>query len=441
MKSVAFHTLGCKVNQVETDKIRNEFLKKGYLVKNFDEYADVYVINTCTVTHISDRKSRAMIRRAIRNNPQAIIVATGCIAQTDSVQLAQIEGLTLVVGNRDKGNIVNIIEDWEAQDGEQQLKIIVQPITANDKPKAVHYMQHMQRSRAFVKVQDGCQSFCSYCIVPYARGPVRSKLPEDVLNEVQQLLGLGYREIVLTGIHTGMYGLDLEKWNLHKLLLMLLDKAEGDYRIRLSSLEPLEISAEIIKLAAGEEKLCRHFHIPLQSGSNKILTAMNRRYKREYYRDMVQKIARNIPGIAIAADIMVGFPGEEAEDFQDSYELLEALPICDLHVFKYSKRPGTPAALLQPEVSEQEKKSRSDKLLRLAKIKQDSFLKDSYGNELKVVVERQTGDRRYVGTSDNYINVEFEASSNMVGSFISVVIRGSENGIAQGSILNGLTNP
>ncbi len=441
MKTVAFHTLGCKVNQVETEKIREDFINRGYRLADFNEAADVYIINTCTVTHISDRKSRAMIRRAIRNNPRAIIVATGCVAQTDAGQLAQIEGISLVVGNREKGKIVDIIETWEALPDQPLPHVLVPPISAQDKPEAVYYLHPQQRTRAFVKVQDGCQSFCSYCIVPYARGPVRSKLPEDVLHEVRQLINMDYREIVLTGIHTGMYGLDLDGWNLYKLIHLILDEAGGDYRIRLSSLEPLEVSEQLIKLAAGDARLCRHFHIPLQSGSNKILTAMNRRYKREYYRDLVLKIAGSIPGVAIAADVMVGFPNEQAENFQDSYELLESLPIFDLHVFKYSRRPGTPAAQLYPEVSEQEKRTRSDRLLKLARGKRHSFLQAASGQRLRVVVERSTGNGIYMGTSDNYINVEFKADENLIGQFAWIIIDENENGIARGRILNGLTNP
>ncbi|MEN6326816.1 MAG: tRNA (N(6)-L-threonylcarbamoyladenosine(37)-C(2))-methylthiotransferase MtaB [Syntrophomonas sp.] len=437
MKTVAFHTLGCKVNQVETEKIREDFINRGYKLADFNEAADVYIINTCTVTHISDRKSRAMIRRAIRNNPRATIVATGCVAQTDAQQLAQIEGISLVVGNREKGKIVDIIEKWEALHDQRLPHVLVPPICTQDKPEAVNYLHPQQRTRAFVKVQDGCQSFCSYCIVPYARGPVRSKLPEDVLHEVRQLINMDYREIVLTGIHTGMYGLDLDNWNLHKLIRLLLEEIAGDYRIRLSSLEPLEVSEQLVELAAGEARFCRHFHIPLQSGSNKILKAMNRRYQREYYSDLLWRIADNIPGAAIAADIMVGFPNEQAEDFQDSYELLKSLPICHLHVFKYSKRPGTPAAQLRPEVSEQEKKTRSDQLLRLAKAKQDNFLQAALGQKLRVVVERLTGSGSYVGTSDNYINVEFKANENLIGQFAWVIIDECENGIARGRILTG----
>lgn len=435
MKTVALHTLGCKVNQVETEKIREDFINSGYQLVDFNEAADIYIINTCTVTHISDRKSRAMIRRAVRNNPRAIIVATGCVAQTDAQQLGQIEGISLVVGNREKGKIVDIIEEWEALPEQCPPKVFVPPISAQDKPEAVDYLHPQQRTRAFVKVQDGCQSFCSYCIVPYARGPVRSKLPDDVLREVRQLINLGYREIVLTGIHTGMYGMELDKWNLYKLIRLLLDEVRGDYRIRLSSLEPLEVSEPLIDLAATEARLCRHFHIPLQSGSNKILAAMNRRYKREYYRDLLRQIADNIPGVAIAADVMVGFPDEQAEDFQDSYELLESLPVCDLHVFKYSKRPGTPAAQLRPEISEQEKRSRSDRLLSLAKTKQAAFLQAAVGQELRVVVEKSNGNGVYMGTSDNYINVEFEASENQIGQFARVVIEENENGMARGRIL------
>ncbi|MEN6462514.1 MAG: radical SAM protein, partial [Syntrophomonas sp.] len=261
MKTVAFYTLGCKVNQVETEQLKEDFISHGYQVVDFSQPADVFIINTCTVTHVSDKKSRAIIRRAARSNPQALIAVTGCLAQTNPEQVAELEGVNLVVGNARKQNLVEIIDSSiVAPSG---IQVMADDITRQDIPGTVIYSQHHKRTRAFVKIEDGCENFCSYCIVPHARGPVRSKRPEAVLAEIKQLILLGYREVVLTGINTGMYGRDLSDWNLTRLLEYLLEKLDGDFRIRLSSIEPPEINERLIDLAASDKHICRHFHIPI----------------------------------------------------------------------------------------------------------------------------------------------------------------------------------
>lgn len=421
MPSVAFHTLGCKVNQIETEHIKENFIKRGYIIADFTAPADIYIINTCTVTHVSDRKSRAMIRRAVRRNPGAIIAAIGCSAQVNTEELAALEGVNLVVGNKDKENVVDIIESYAAAN---QCQIYAEPITSNDKLKPMLFSRPHDRTRAFIKIQDGCQSFCSYCIVPTARGPIRSKPLLDVLSEVKQLLSLGYKEIVLTGIHTGFYGRDLGKIDLVELLKQILDVTKNDdFRLRLSSIEPLEVSDELIDLVKNEKSICNHFHIPLQSGSDKVLKDMNRRYTSGQYEEIILKIKAAIPDAAIAADVMVGFPTETEEEFNYTYNLITRLPLTHLHIFKYSKRPGTKAALIPSVVEEAEKNLRSEKLIDLARDKHHQFVIENSSLIMDLLVEQQISDCIYKGLTDNYIEMEFTADKNMVGKFVQISLK------------------
>ena len=272
--------------------------------------------------------------------------------------------------------------------------------------------------------------------MPQARGPVRSKTPEKVVEEVNQLVTLGYKEIVLTGIHTGTYGIDLKEENLSSLLLYILDQVKGEYRIRLSSLEPLELDDRLLDIVAGHQKICRHLHIPLQSGSNRILSLMNRRYTREYYQSLINKITRKIPGVAVAADIMVGFPGEDKQDFFDTRNLLENLPLHSLHVFKYSPRPGTKAALMKPQVEAREKTARSESLLKLAAAKKSSFINDMLGQKLTVLVQEHISPDLYLGLSDNYIEIQFHSPHNMIGSFVQISPERMESQQVTGQIID-----
>lgn len=433
MRRIAFYTLGCKVNQVETEQLIEEFVSRGYQLAGFDEPADIYIINTCTVTHVSDRKSRAMLRRAVRRNPQAIVAAIGCVAQVSHEQLAAIEGVDLVIGNRDKENLPAIIEEYMARE-HSGAEVVVNPITRDDKLQAIMYSKLHQRTRAFVKIQDGCQSYCAYCIIPQARGPVRSKLPEDVLAEIKQLVHLGYKEIVLTGIHTGFYGIDITDWNLNRLIRTILDQVPGSYRIRLSSIEPLEINDELLDMIVRDRRMCRHLHIPLQSGSDRILRSMGRRYDRNYYRELIEKTAREIPQIAITADVIVGFPGETKQDFQDSYDLIEQLPISDLHVFKYSRRAGTRAAEMINQVAEYEKHTRSEILLELAKNKKNMFIKRFTGQTINLLVEQKSGKDKYTGITDNYIEVIFSSELDLCGHLTGVKLLGADKQVALGQL-------
>ncbi|MGI6412999.1 MAG: tRNA (N(6)-L-threonylcarbamoyladenosine(37)-C(2))-methylthiotransferase MtaB [Syntrophomonadaceae bacterium] len=420
MKKVAFYTLGCKVNQVETEQIKEDFINQGYSIVDFDGQADIYIINTCTVTHVSNRKSRSIIRRAVKGNPRALVVVTGCMAQTETEQIKAIEGVSLIVGNREKENVLKIAEEFIQTKG--SLAIIADKISRTQPLKPVIYQQPHDRTRAFVKIQDGCENFCSYCIVPFARGPVRSKLPQDVVQEVQQLVGLGYKEIILTGIHIGSYGVDLGNYNIVKILETILNQVSGEYRIRLSSIEPTEFSPALVSLAAEENKICPHFHIPLQSGSNRILREMNRSYTQRFYQDLVDGIASKIPDSAITTDVMVGFPTEEEEDFRHTYRLIEKLPVFDLHVFKYSSRPGTKAATMSGMVPEEDKKIRSRKLLELAEQKRLRYMNFFLNKELKILVEEKIGNTAYKGLSDNYIQVVFNHGKDLRGQLVKAQI-------------------
>lgn len=430
MKKAAFHTLGCKVNAVETEQLIEAFMLKGYEIVPFKEAADVYVINTCTVTHVSDRKSRAMIRRAVKRRPEAIVAAVGCLAQTDCQQLASIEGIDIIVGNRDKDRLADIIEMY----GINKTKpvIHVPAIKSGDLLPTVIYRQRHDKTRAFIKIQDGCQSYCTYCIVPYARGPVRSKNPDQVIEEILQLTALGYKEIVLTGIHTGAYGTDLKDYDLASLLLLILEQIKGDYRIRLGSLEPWEINPRLLEVIALSRQICRHLHIPLQSGSNRILGLMNRRYSREYYRDLVLAVADKIPGVAIAADVMVGFPDEKETDFIATRDLLAELPVSSLHVFKYSVRPGTKAAMMGPAIEERIKNQRSEILLDLAAAKNHEFCQSMLGQNTEVLVQQKLNTGIYEGLTDNYLEIQFPAPEDLTGDLIRVTPQTIEEGIVKG---------
>ncbi len=434
MTTVAFATLGCKVNQVETEQIKEDFYRRGYEEVPFDAVADIYVINTCTVTHVSDKKSRAVIRRAVRTNPAAFVVVTGCMAQTDGDEVAQIEGVDLIVGNGPKEDVAALTEE-NLRCRVPEPKRVQPEITIAMKPRRILYENHHARTRAFVKIQDGCQSFCSYCIVPYSRGPMRSKLPEDVVEEIRQLLRLGYREIVLNGIHVGYYGAELEGWNLLRLVQTILAEVPGDYRLRLGSIEAIGFPLQLAEMAAQDSRLCPHYHIPLQSGSTRILKEMNRRYPRERYREIIREIDGKNPFTAFTTDVMVGFPGETDQDFEDTRALIEELPFIDLHVFKYSRRPGTPAAARPDQVPEEVKQARSNVLLALAKEKKQAFLQRLQGQTMRVLVERRIAEKTWLGLTDTYAEVKIISERELQGQFVQVHFTGTEAAMLTGDVV------
>lgn len=431
MKRISFYTLGCKVNQVETEQMMEDFLRRGYQVAEFGDPVDVCIVNTCTVTHISDRKSRAMLRRAIRTNPNALVVATGCLAQADGERTREIDGLDLVVGNQAKEYIAEIVETHlTTRDAEQSLWLESPHAERGLRP--YFYSRPHKRTRAFIKIQDGCQSFCSYCVVPYTRGPVRSKKPEDVVTEIIQLTEMGYQEIVLSGIHIGQYGRELENWDLTRLLDYILSEISGDYRIRLSSIEPLEVTDRLLEMMSADARMCRHLHIPLQSGSDRVLTSMRRRYNRDYYRQLIRKAEALLPSAAFTADVMVGFPQETDADFQMTFDLIAELPISDLHVFKYSQRTGTPAATMAGQIEPGVKQQRSQQLLALADSKKKQFIDRHIGKAVPVVTEKKLSEGTCTGLSDNYIEVRFPGGDDLVGRLVTVLIDEAHSDYAVG---------
>jgi threonylcarbamoyladenosine tRNA methylthiotransferase MtaB len=394
---IAFTTLGCKINQYETDHLRQDLESKGNLIVPFDADADVYIINTCSVTAKTDYQCRQVIRSATRRNPGAKVVVTGCYASTRPEELQKIPGVTLVVGNKVKIGIPDRIMDFE--------KLQETSRTENLSPR-ISIGKASNRTRGFLKIQDGCDNRCSYCIVPIARGSSRSVRPQDVYREFGRLVASGCPEIVLSGIHIGTYGSDLsEPMGLSDLIRSLVSM-RGTSRIRLSSIEPNEINQEILNFL--EKGLCRHLHIPLQSGDDSILKAMKRHYTSGFYRDLLADIARKVPGIALGADIMVGFPGEGESEFESTFNLIKESPLTHLHVFSYSPRPGTQAADMKEQVPEPVKKARSEKLRVLGVQKNAEFMGKFTGSELRVVVEdkKNTNTGLLTGLSDNYIRVQ-----------------------------------
>ena len=411
---IAFTTLGCKINQYETDLMRRDLQSKGNSIVPFDAEADVYIINTCSVTAKSDYQCRQVIRSTVRRGKGARVVVTGCYAETRPGELKNMPGVDLVIGNRDKATIPDQIMKEAAASVHEVTSCGSVPIPIKTLPG---------RTRGFLKIQDGCDNRCSYCIVPLARGSSRSVGFSSVVDEFEGLVRTDCPEVVLTGIHIGAYGSDLRpKTGLTELISALISKRDRT-RIRLSSIEPTEITPEIIGFLGPA--LCRHLHIPLQSGDDAILAAMKRNYSSGFYREVLENISQQVPGVALGADVMVGFPGEGEKEFQNTLDLVERSPLTHLHVFSYSPRPGTPAAELKQQVPEQVKKARSEALRDLGNRKNFDFRNKSMGTEVKVVVEgkRDMNSRLLTGITDNYIRVlVFGAKNSDIGKEISVRI-------------------
>ncbi len=390
---VGICSLGCKVNIYESELVTNILKNNNYTVVDFEDKADIYIINTCSVTNESDKKSRKMINRAKKNNPAAIIIVMGCYSQVNAEDI----DVDIVLGNKDKSKIVEIIEEYIKT---KQKKKIIYDLTKVDfeKMEITNFDSH---TRAFVKIQDGCNAFCSYCIIPYVRGRVRSKDPEDVIKEVTTLVEKGYKEIVLTGIHTGRYGTDINT-TLEELLNKLVN-IPNIYRIRLSSIEINEITPGIKELLKENKVMAKHLHIPLQSGSNKILKLMNRRYNKEEFLSMVDNL-RDIPDISLTTDLIVGFPNEDEEEFNETIDTLKKIGFTKIHTFPYSKRKGTPAATMDNQVSPEEKKKRVHRILDLSNKYEHNFYESKIGKIYDGVVEIHSNGTTIVHTS-NFIPV------------------------------------
>ncbi len=389
-------SLGCKVNIYEAEFVANILKENNYEIVDFEDKADIYIINTCSVTNESDKKSRKMINRARKNNKDAIIIVMGCYSQLNADKI----DADIILGNKDKSNIVKLIEEYKTKNN-KITKIYDLTKTKFEEMEISKFTNH---TRAFVKIQDGCNAFCSYCIIPYTRGRVRSKDKTSVIKEVTKLVNNGYKEIVLTGIHTGRYGIDINT-TLEELLKELVE-IPNIYRIRLSSIEINEITPGIIKLLKENKVMAKHLHIPLQSGSNKILKLMNRRYNKEEFKNMITKI-KEIPNISLTTDLIVGFPNETEEDFKETLDTLNEIKFTKIHTFPYSRRNGTPAAAMENQVPPEVKKDRVHKIIKLSDKDEEEFYKSNIGKTYDGVVEVHPNGEVIVHTS-NYIPVIVE---------------------------------
>lgn len=425
MKKVAFYTLGCKVNQCESQAIAGMFEKQGYEVVDFHKKADVYVINTCTVTSLSARKSRQMIRRARGNNKDSIIVAMGCYSQTAPEEIEKIPGVNLVLGTQERDKIIDYINELEKENGTLRVVSNIMDVTEFEELQIeeLQIHEHRERTRAFIKIQEGCNQFCSYCIIPYARGPIRSRKPENLLKEITKLAQEGIKEFVLTGIHIASYGKDLGNTNLINIIKEIHQIPIVE-RIRLGSMEPGVISEDFIKEAKKLEKLCPHYHVSLQSGCDETLKRMNRKYTTGQYKTVIDNLRTNIPDVAITTDVMVGFPGESEEEFQQTYEFLKDISFAHMHVFKYSQRKGTPAAAFKNQVSPHIKEQRSSRLIELSNEKSLEFNKMYLGKTFPVLFEQEvkTKDSYIEGFTPNYIKVLCKGDTSMTEKIIDVRI-------------------
>ena len=401
MMKAAFFTLGCKVNQYETETIREQFRGAGFQIVSEDEAADVYVVNTCTVTGLADRKSRQYIRKAHKLNPDAVIAVTGCYAQMDRDAVSEIDGVSVVTGTNEKSLVFDKVMEY-LSDGKSQIDTDREDDL--NKYEELGVITEMEgRTRAFIKIQEGCDRFCSYCIIPYARGKVRSRDKDEITEEVKGLIEKGYREIVLTGINTALYGRDLGYDGIEPLIRSICD-IPGDFRIRLSSLEPTVIDADYAVRLLRYSKLCHHLHLSAQSGSDSVLRSMNRHYTHEDYLEIVRRLREKDGFYGISADIIVGFPGETDDDFEDSVRLVGESEFVRTHVFKYSPRKGTKAAGMDHQISPDVKKSRSEKLIRVAAATGEKFMEQCCGQVRCVLFER-VEESMLTGYTDNYIKV------------------------------------
>lgn len=415
---VAFTTLGCKVNQFETEVMEGLFKEKKYEIVNFEEVADVYVINTCSVTHLGEKKSRQLIRRAIKNNNKAIVAVVGCYSQVAADEIAKIEGVSLIVGTKERKNIVTLVETVLK---EHQPLQVVEDVMDYHEFEDIPLLNNPDRTRAFLKIQDGCSNFCTYCIIPYTRGPLKSRKLDSILSEAEKLLESGFKEIVLTGIHLGAYGKDLaDEIALVDVVKALLDN-EKLTRLRLGSLESIELDQEILEIMNQDQRLCRQLHLPLQSGSDKILKKMNRNYTTAEFKALVDNIYAKVPGIAITTDVIVGFPGENSTDFNEAVEFIKNMNFSKIHIFPYSKRKNTPAANYAEQVSEDEKKKRSVYLKEISDMANAKYRNKMLNTTVEILVENITPDYAE-GLASNYVKVYCENNNFQKDNFYKLKI-------------------
>ncbi|MDH3961229.1 MAG: tRNA (N(6)-L-threonylcarbamoyladenosine(37)-C(2))-methylthiotransferase MtaB [Desulfuromonadales bacterium] len=413
--TVSFATLGCKTNQFESASMQESMQSSGYQVVPFDEGADLVIVNTCTVTNATDAQSRNLIRRARKLNGACRVVVTGCYAQVDPEALQELPGVSLVIGNEEKQRLLDYLtEDQETtavvvSDIRQVEKVCLPPLTT-----------FSGRSRAFVQIQNGCDAFCSYCIIPYARGASRSATPDEILQQIDGLVAAGFQEIVLTGIHIGGYGADLDTPMSLNDLVRRIEFETGIRRLRLGSIEPTELTEELLETVASSQVICQHLHIPLQAGNDRVLQRMKRTYSTEFFGQLLERVRDSIPDAAICLDVITGFPGETEEEFESAYNFISRLPLTDLHVFPYSKRPGTPAAGYSDQVPGDVSKARAERLRHLAAEKHRSFAEGFIGEELEIVVESGEKEGLLKGVSRNYLDIRFSGEAALSGQCVMV---------------------
>ncbi len=422
-KKVALHNLGCKVNAYEVEAMQQLLEEAGYEIVPFEPGADVYLINTCTVTNIADRKSRQMLHKAKKMNPDAIVVATGCYAQADTEKLKEDTAVDLILGNNQKTQIVEALEEYEKEHAKQVQVIEINHTKEYEELSISSTAEHV---RAYIKVQDGCNQFCTYCIIPFARGRVRSRKIEEVLSEVETLAAKGYKEVVLTGIHLSSYGVDFPKEERESLLSLIqaVSRVEGISRIRLGSLEPRIITEEFLEGIVKTGKVCPHFHLSLQSGCNKTLKNMNRRYSAQEYAEKCELIRKFYPVPALTTDVIVGFPQETEEDFEESYEFVKKIHFYETHIFKYSRRHGTKAASMDGQLTEAAKAQRSDRMLELHEIRAREYEEAMIGKKMELLLEEEIeidGRPWYVGHSREYVRaVISKTDAHRVNDLVTV---------------------
>lgn len=414
METFGIYSLGCKVNSYESNAIARMFEIENYQQVDFKDKADIYIINTCTVTNTGDAKSRKIIRQAIKRNPKGLVCVIGCYAQIAPEEIEAIEGVDIILGNQHKDRLLEYVKNFKAP-----IKDVSNIFEVNDFEDFSNE-SISQQQRAYLKIQEGCNKFCSYCIIPYARGNMRSRLKDSVINEAKLLVEKGYKEIVLTGIHTGGYGIDLDNYNFDDLLEDILKEVPDLKRLRISSIEFNQISERTIELIKNNDRLVNHLHIPLQAGSDEILSLMKREYTLEQYLNKINHIKQEIENIALTTDLIVGFPQESDEMFENTLSFIEECGFMDIHVFPYSKRSNTPAALMKGQISEEVKKDRVNKVIKLASKLNRRYVKLFINQVLNVIVEDYDEDElMYYGHSDNYIKVYFEQKAK-IGSEVKV---------------------
>ena len=414
---VAFYTLGCKVNAYETEAVLEMFKNQGYDIVDYDEFSDVYIINSCMVTNSGERKSKQIIRRPLSINENAIIIVMGCLSQLKAQQMLEIPGVKIVLGTKNRHLIIDYLNEYletkEVLDKSERLE-------NNEAFENLEINDFEHHKRAFLKIQDGCNNFCTYCIIPYTRGRIRSKTKDIILDEVKHLVENGHIEIVLTGIHTGGYGEDLEGYSFADLL-MDLEQIEGLKRIRISSIEITELNDKVLQVIKNSNKIVNHLHIPLQSGSERILKLMNRKYTKNEFLSKINQIRELFNLIAITTDVIVGFPSESEEDFLEAYNFIKDIGFQELHVFPYSRRQGTPADKMKDQIDKSVKKDRVHRLLELSNQLKNDYL-ESQIDQVKSVIVEQEKDGWFYGHSTDYISVKFKSNESLIGKLVNVKV-------------------